>query len=333
MNSYERVMRRLRGEPVDKIPNLNIIMAFGAKHVGATYAQFASDYHCLVEANLKCCEDFGIDAVSAISDPTREAHAFGANVVIPKQEAPYCAEPLIKDYDQLSKLKPLSPYDDIRTLDRIKAVEEYAKHVKHKVPIIGWVEGVLAEAADLREISQLMMDLILEPEAVNELMEIIYEYQLSFAKAQVEAGADIIGIGDAAASLVGPALYEEFALPYEKKLVREIHAMGAKTKLHICGNIEPLLEQLVEVESDIVDVDWMVNFEKAVHILGSGKSSACGNADPVSVILQGSEEKVIQTVSHCIEVSDAKTIIAAGCEIPRDTPYANLLTMNRLLKI
>lgn len=333
MNSYERVMKRLNGEAVDRIPNLNIIMEFAAKRIGATYKQFASDYNCLVEANLKCCEEFGIDAVSAISDPMREAHAFGSKIIMPEDAVPYPEVPRLKDFSEMSGLKPLSPYDDARTLDRIKAVEAYAKQVKNKYAIIGWVEGVIAESADLRDISQLMMDLILEPEAVAELFEIVYEYQLSFAKAQVEAGADIIGIGDAAASLMGPALYEEFALPYEQKLVREIHNMGAKTKLHICGNIEPILELVNQVESDIVDVDWMVDFEKAVNVFKNGKTSACGNLDPVAVLLQGTEKDVIATVDKCIAVADAKTIIAAGCEVPGMTPYENLIAMSNRLKL
>lgn len=327
MNSYDRVMKRLKGEPVDKIPNLNIIMGFGADYIGASYAKFATDFNCLVEANLKCCEDFGIDAVSAISDPMREAHSFGAKVIIPENETPYSPEPLIRDFSQLGSLKPLSPYDDVRTLDRIRAVELYAKQVKGKYPIIGWVEGVVAESADLREISQLMMDLLLEPEAVEEMFHIVFEQQLAFAKAQAQAGADIIGIGDAAASLIGPALYEEFALPFEKKLVSEIHKMGVKTKLHICGNIGPILELINEVESDIVDVDWMVDFEKAVNIFRQGKSSACGNVDPVAVMLQGDVDKVIREVDHCIAAADAKTFIAAGCEIPKKTPCENLRAM------
>ena len=34
MNSYERVMNRLAGKPVDRIPNLSIVMLFAAKELG-----------------------------------------------------------------------------------------------------------------------------------------------------------------------------------------------------------------------------------------------------------------------------------------------------------
>lgn len=331
MNSYERVMKRLNGEIVDKIPNMNIIMAFAAKNIDVLYSRYVTDYHCLVEANIKCCEQFGIDAVSAISDPTREAHSFGAQIAIPADGVPYCVEPLIKDYSNLYKLKATSPYEDISTLDRIRAIELYKRQVKGTYPIIGWVEGALAEAADLRDISQIMMDLILDPDAVVELFEIIYRQQLEFASAQIKAGADIIGIGDAAASLIGPDLYETYVLPYEKRIVEDIRRLGAKSKLHICGNIEPILHLVKKVEADIVDVDWMVDFKKAVDTFKDSKSAACGNIDPVSVFLQGDSITVRNSVQRCLDVADQKTFIAGGCEIPKDTPYANMLLMNELL--
>ena len=83
MTPYERTMKRLAGEPVDRAPNQNILMAFAARTIGSTYDRLAQDYRVLVEANLRACEAFHIDLVSAISDPLREASAFGAVVEFP----------------------------------------------------------------------------------------------------------------------------------------------------------------------------------------------------------------------------------------------------------
>ncbi|HBC87916.1 MAG TPA: hypothetical protein DCZ94_13260 [Lentisphaeria bacterium] len=70
--------------------------------------------------------------------------------------------------------------------------------------------------------------------------EVIVENAANFAKYQIDAGADIIGVGDAAASLVGSQIYEEFVFPYEKKLIDKIHSMGGLVRLHICGNMGDL---------------------------------------------------------------------------------------------
>ena len=331
MNSYERVMNRLQGKPVDKIPNLNIVMAFAANHIKVPYGKFVTDYRYLVDGKIKAAEDFGIDIVSCISDPMREAFGFGAKVIIPDDDVPYCKEHLIEDLSQAKLLKPVDPMDSERMLDRIRAVELFCNQVKNVYPIIGWVEGCLAEAADLRDISQVMMDLLSEPEELVELFEIIYVQQKSFAEAQIRAGADVIGVGNAAASLVGPALYEEFVLEYDRRIIADIHAMGTLAKLHICGNVEPLLELLVQTEADILDIDHMVSFNKAVEVCKGTRTSANGNLDPVSIFLNGSVDTVRAAVGKCIAVADETTMISSGCEIPRLTPLENMRAMNELL--
>ena len=107
--------------------------------------------------------------------------------------------------------------------------------------IEGWIEGPCAESADLRGINRLMTDFFDDPAFVRDLFDFVLEMELHFAQAQVEAGADIIGVGDAAASLVGPQIYEEFVWPYEKKMIDALHAMGTRVRLHICGNTRRIL--------------------------------------------------------------------------------------------
>jgi len=79
-----------------------------------------------------------------------------------------------------------------------------------------------------------------EPEGIRELLDICLETGIRCAKAQIEAGANIIGMGDAVASLIGQKFYMEYAYEYEKKLIAAVHDMGALAKLHICGNIDPV---------------------------------------------------------------------------------------------
>jgi len=327
MNSYQRVFRRLKGKEVDKIPNLNIIMTFAAKFIDVPYSKYVKDYRYLVEGNIKCCEEFGIDMVSAISDPCREGHDMGARINFPNDGVPHFDGTLIDDYKKLNSLNVVDPLKGERMLDRIKAVELFRKKVGGSYPILGWVEGAYAEACDLRGMNQTMLDIYENTEKLEQLLEICTEQAILFAKEQVKAGADFIGIGDAAASLIGPENYKKFALPYEKRIIKAIHDLDAKVKLHICGNINPLLEQLVETKADIIDLDWMVDFKKAVEIF-QGKASANGNFDPVGVLMQGSPEKVKRTVKQCVNSGDETTFIAAGCEVPVSTPYENMYAVN-----
>ena len=90
----------------------------------------------------------------------------------------------------------------------------------------GWVEGPCGAAADLRGINTLMTDFADDPQFVRELFEFVTQGAIRFGRAQAEAGADLIGIGDPAASLIGPRLYNEFVFPYEKRVAEGLHAAG-----------------------------------------------------------------------------------------------------------
>ena len=331
MNSYERLFARMAGKPVDRVPNNCIIMGFGAKYIGASYREFVTDYKVLTEAAIRCREDFDIDILSAITDPMREAEGFGATVVFPENGVPYAPVPFVSDIEDISKVKVYHPESCRRTYDRILAVQRMAEYAKKECAVQGWVEGAFAEACDLRDINEMMLDIIQEPEASKELLEICTEQAIKFAVAQIRAGADIIGVGDAATSLIGPTLYEEFGLPYEKRIIEAIHREGAKAKLHICGNINPMFEPILSSGADIIDCDWMVDFRRANMEFGN-KASFCGNFDPVAILLEGSTRDVADAVLKCLEESSSTTIISAGCEVPNETPLENLKMVAEMLK-
>lgn len=331
MNCKERFYARLRGEKVDRIPNLNIVMGFAAKLSGYTYKEYCTDYRKLVEADLKVTQMFGMDILSVVSDPMREVELFGGETVLPEDDVPYEKTPFIAEYADLSKLK-VNPIESApRALDRVKAVELFKKEAGDEYPICGWVEGPVAEASDLRGINKLMEDLLLEPEFVCDMMEICVQNGLEFAKAQVEAGADVIGVGDAAASLIGPKIYKDIAFEYQKRLLKGIKDMGVATKLHICGNTTELVELIPAQYVDIFDIDWMVDYKKTVKRIGD-KTSVNGNFDPVSVLLQGDTKLVESETKRCVMDANDFSMVSAGCEVPKFTPHENMKAVSETLK-
>jgi uroporphyrinogen-III decarboxylase len=84
LNAYERFLGRLKGQPVDRAPNFDILMTFAAHHIGQPLSRYYQDYRVLVEATLAVQQSFDLDIVQAISDPYREAHDFGLQVEFPR---------------------------------------------------------------------------------------------------------------------------------------------------------------------------------------------------------------------------------------------------------
>ena len=325
MNSLERYLKTIKGEPIDYLARIPIVMQFAAEYIGSNYGKFASDYKVLVEANIACAKDFGFDQLSAISDPYRETQGFGAEIEYVENGVPRCITLPLKGKD-ISTLKKPDPYSSERMFDRVKAIKLYKEKCFGEYSIMGWVEGPAAEAADVYGLSDFYMDIMLDSGFIAELMDKVTDTAIDFAKAQLEAGADTIGIGDAVCSQISPEVYEEFILPREKRLVDAIKAMGGYVRLHICGNITHLLPGISTLDIDILDVDHMVDMAEAREILGD-QIILAGNIDPVSGIKDGNPESISNYMSNTYKSVGNPLMVCAGCEIPSKTPNENLKSL------
>jgi MtaA/CmuA family methyltransferase len=333
MNGRERLLAMLRGQPVDCLPQMPITMMFAADQLGVPYGRYATDYRLLVEGQILVAERFDIDHVSCISDPAREAADCGATIQYFENQPPAIDETNARlvDKKELARLKIPDPLGGGRMHDRVKAAELFKKRVGNDKLIEGWIEGPCAEGADLRGINRLMLDFYDDPQFVRDLFEFVVEMELRFAKAQIEAGVDIMGIGDAAASLVGPRNYEEFVWPYEKRLIDGVKAMGAMVRLHICGNTRKILGGIGRLGCDLVDLDWMVPVAEARQQT-TPTQVLCGNIDPVKVLRNGTPEQIKHALAECYQQAGPHYVVGAGCEVPRDTPDVNLHAMREFAR-
>jgi MtaA/CmuA family methyltransferase len=284
----------------------------------------------MVEAQMRTADEFDIDHVSAISDPAREAADCGATIRYYPDQPPAVDEEnaVLADKGRLRTLQVPDPRIAPRMSDRVKAVELFKQRVRDEKFIEGWVEGPCAEASDLRGINRLMVDFIDDPEFVVDLFEFCVEMGLRFARAQIEAGADVIGVGDAAASLVGPRIYDKYVWPYEKRLTEGIHAMGGRVRLHICGNTSKILAGMGRLGVAIVDLDSLARVDDGRAAMGP-EQVLLGNIDPVRVLRDGTPDTVYAAMAECHRQAGPRFIVGAGCEVPRDTALGNMDAMRR----
>jgi MtaA/CmuA family methyltransferase len=326
MNATERMHNTFAGRAVDRLANQPIVMTFAGRWAGIPYGEYVRDHRKLVEAQLRMVEDFEIDLMQVISDPAREAADCGATIKWFDDQPPAIDEEnaLLKEKTSLLKLRQPDPLGGGRMHDRVLGCALAREKVGDSVPVCGWVEGPIAEAADLRGINRIMLDLIDDPPFVLDLFAFIVEMEINFARAQIEAGADIIGIGDAAASLISDEFYREYVFPFEKREIEAIHEMGAYVRLHICGNVTHHLRTMGELGVDMVDIDCLTDLSLVRPNMGA-EVTVLGNADPVEVVQNGTPESVYRALEECHRtIGDSRFIVGAGCEIPPGTPPENL---------
>jgi MtaA/CmuA family methyltransferase len=324
MNSLERYLATVKGQPVDFLPRIPILMQFAAEHIGKNYAEFASDWRVLTEANIRCREDFGIDLVGVMSDPYCETQGFGAEIHYAPDHAPSCVRTILSDITDLSpmRLDP-DPYRSGRMVNRLAAIREYKRRVGGECCILGWVEGPAAEAADVRGVQDFLMDLWDNEAACVTLMEHCTHTAIRFAHAQIAEGADTIGVGDAIASQLSPDMYRQLVWPLEKRLFEGIRDKGGIVRLHICGNITHLLPYLAELPIDILDLDHMVDPALARQAMGP-RVAIAGRVDPVAAVLTGPPATIRAAIRASYATLGNPHLVMAGCEVPPGTPPENL---------
>ncbi len=332
MTSYERYIAVCELRKPDRTPVSPLIMTFAAKLAGITYRDYCLYGEMMAEAQLRCIRRFGYDSVNVTADAVREAEAVGAPVFWQDDEVPGPTpdDPLIKDRDDLKKLRLPDPLGDNRMHEQIKALKILREELGDDEVVYAWVEAPFQESAMLRGISPMMTDLYEQPALIHELMRFSLEMELAFGLAQIEAGARFIGVGDAIASLVSPNHYREFNLPYITELIAGLKQAGARVKYHACGRTQALLPDFADLGADILNLDSLIDLAEAKRILG-GKVCIKGNLDPSALLLQGTPEEVYDAACAAIRTAgrDGGFILSPGCELPRETPHENLEALIR----
>jgi MtaA/CmuA family methyltransferase len=325
MNGRERVLAFLDGQDVDRLPLMPVVMMFCADQIGVKYGEYVKDHRVLAEAQIRTAEVWDFDIVSIMSDPAREAADCGAHIEFYEDQPAAIIESdaLLADKSRLSRLVVPDPHGGGRMHAAVKALEVMKQRVGNEKAIMGWVEGPCAQAADLRGINTLMLDLYDDPAFVRDLFEFVVDMELQYGRAQIDAGADIIGIGDAAASLIGPKFYKDLVWEYEQRIVAGLQAMGAKVRLHICGNTKTIVDGMGRLGCEIVDLDYFTPVDEARAAMGPNQA-LLGNIDPVRSLRNGTPESVAADIAACHRQAGARFIVGAGCEIPRDTPLENV---------
>ena len=333
MNGKQRILSMIAGEAPDALPFMPITMMFAGDCSGIAYGEYARDYRKLAVAQLRIAETFDTDYVSVISDPAREASDLGAAIEWFDDQPPAIIESraLLEDKARLARLEVPDPHAGERMRDRVAGAAMLAERAGATHLVEGWIEGPCAMAADLRGVNALMLDFHDDAGFVEDLFEFVMEMEFRFAKAQVEAGATLMGIGDAAASLIGPKLYERHVYPAECRLIERVKGLGVPVRLHICGNTRRIAGLMSKTGAGIVDLDFLTPMGEARAASGA-EQVLLGNIDPVRALRDGTPESITAALEECWQAAGPRWICGAGCEVPRGTPHENLLAMARFAR-
>lgn len=322
MTGKERVIGVMSGRPVDRTPAMPILHTGLAAFAGVPLGRYFSDAGAMADVIAGGHERFGFDGVQLSLGVTGEAQALGAKVDQPPEGPPLLREHVVKDYGVLDDLRRLDPATGGRMPLYHAAVAEVSRRIGNRAFVLSTLRGPLNIASQLRGVEDVLVDMIEQPEAVGRLLDFATDMALRVARPSLEAGADGLVFGEATASpnFISPKLYRSLVWPRHKRLVEEVRAMGWQcVGWHICGNIVPIIEDMIATGADFFDVDHQVPAPRAIE-LSAGQVALRGNLDPIGVFFQGSADKVrAETADLCRAVTGARWIAGSGCDIPPGT--------------
>jgi MtaA/CmuA family methyltransferase len=332
MNSLERVRNLIQGKPVDRLPVQPMSMMFAAKNAGIPFIDYTKDGRKMAAAQLKLVEDFGLDCLLTCSDPAREVIDIAGEGSVDwfTDQGPAINEEraALADKQRLRSFKVPDPLGGGRMHDRVTSIELMRRSAGPGMSIVGWIEGPLALAAELRGLNTIMLDFGDDPEFAHDLLHFCADVAITYAAAQIAAGADTMGMSDAAAGLIGPTLYEEFLWPEQKRVFDTIKRQhpGVMLRQHMCGRIDRLYPNMAKLPVDIYEIDFPADLELARRQLGPTRALA-GNVSTITDLLEGTPERVYEACRRCHDTCGEHFIVGAGCEISPLTPPENLRAM------
>jgi uroporphyrinogen decarboxylase len=240
------------------------------------------------------------------------------------------------------------PLADARALDEYRPPDpdrtELYEEARRLVAWHGrdyWIVGVTVTtifetAWALRGLERMLMDLVEDPELAGRLLDIPFRYHLAAAKRLAAIGVDMIWTGDDVGAqygmLISPRLWRRFLKPRMAVFVAEVKAANPAVKIayHSDGNIEPIIEDLIEIGLDVLNPVQPACMDPGRLKQRYGKNLCFwGTIDEQRTLPFGTPEEVRSEVRDRIARVgyDGGLILAPTHHVQLDTPMENFRAM------
>jgi uroporphyrinogen decarboxylase len=336
MTSQERIEALLSGETIDRVPFFSFTLGFNCVNVGYSIADCFNNPKKSCDSFERTSDQYNFDKLPILGYASNGAWEFGGDIRWPDGEfsqAPHVTRhPVSSEEDVMSLSLP-----EVEKAGAVPIFLEWAERHEdagHRY-VLSFEEPFLS-ATNLTGIDTFCRWIYKKPELAHRLLAISTDFKIEFfriLKARVGTDRCIPMLGDAAAEnrIISPKSFEEFALPYSKRLHEHVLELGFRhICAHICGEQNknyPHWSKIPMGEPGIISVSQEVDLETAMqyfpdHII-------MGNIEP-PLVQSGSAEDVYRQAKVCMEKGRrAKRgfILAPGCELPPKAPPYNVWMM------
>lgn len=335
MNSIERVTRILNHQEADRVAVYPLINSMSHQYLGIDYETWTKDVEKCAESIIKATDDIDVDVICTLVDLSVEAAAWGMKMRYypTKAAGPAKGKHFIEtedEYDKIQVIDPLKAERMARSVELTKLL--YAAKGQEK-PIVSFVFGPLGILSMLRGVSDLLMDVFSEGDAIKAALSNITETLLVYVDALIDAGSHAIMFDTLFASetIMSAKMWDEFEGPYIEKIAKHVHDRGCMVMIHNCGEGIYFKEQINRMKPEAIstlhypaDCESMEEMKEKYGM----QTTIIGTVDP-GFMMTATEEEYRAACRKEIDLfkKDGGFILATGCEYPSnlDDTYAKIM--------
>ncbi|KXS14637.1 uroporphyrinogen decarboxylase [Gonapodya prolifera JEL478] len=320
----DRLLRAVRGEPVDKVP-VWIMRQAGRYLPEFRESRSKNDFFTICRTPSLACEvtlqpidryDGLLDASIIFSDILVVPQAMGMVVEMLPKEGPHFPSPLTNPAD-IAKLK--SEVDVSAELGYVfDAITLTREKLGGRVPLFGFAGApwtlfsYMIEGGGSKTFAKSKAWLFKWPKESEELLKRITDVVVDFLVGQAKAGAQILQVFDSNAGELSPSDYRQFILPHTLSIPTRVNtALRSQNLGHVPivafpRNAHGALKEFASSDYDAISIDFGVEPEVARSLL-PGKTLQ-GNIDPS--VLYGSKDYIRERVQALVAQFGTKKWIA-----------------------
>jgi [methyl-Co(III) methanol-specific corrinoid protein]:coenzyme M methyltransferase len=331
----ERLLRKFNRQGTDRPPvicpggMMNAAIVDVMTKTGHTLPEAHHEGALMEDLAYDVCEQTGFENIGIPFCMTIESEALGSAVDYGSLKC----EPKIKQ-EAFPSVKDVifSPPNSIEKNSRAAAVISAVNNLSKKypdIPVIGSLTGPVSTAASLVDPMTFFKELRREKDGAHRLLDYVTAELITWAKLIADNGAAAISIADPTATgeILGPKLFEEYALHYINQLIEAIHGMGLPVIVHICGDVRMVKQHLYNLKGDSLSVDAMVNLEE----LKNEKQDLTTMGNLSTYLLESGAPKTIGAGAEALLRKNID-IIAPACGLSTSTPLENICTFTETIK-
>ncbi|MDE1832901.1 MAG: uroporphyrinogen decarboxylase [Candidatus Micrarchaeota archaeon] len=254
------------------------------------------------EVTLLPVDMLGVDAAICFSDIMLPLEAMGVGFELKDSIGPVIRK-AIKNIGDVKRLKSIDPKSDMDfVMDTVRITKK-----RSSVPIIGLagapftMASYMIEGSYNKNFTKTKSMMYNDPKGWELLMKKLTEMTIAYLKEQIRSGADAVQLFDSWVGCLGPSDYQDFVLPYTKKIFAGIK--GSSPTIHFTTGTSSFLELVKSAGSDVVSVDWRIGLDEARSRIGQ-TTPIQGNLDPG--ILLGTKATIRSSSLKIIEQAGAR---------------------------